>query len=139
MVKCYLTGVELEIEEAYLIDLGPAYRLLQQLRHQTSAVERLIAQLGPRDEVAGYDPVKKKNVVYVRRRLVSPTVSNALGQIYPEKSLFIKWTQWKARAAAISRKSAGKDRSGKPADGRDNGDDSGPDQPQQETGNGAGT
>jgi hypothetical protein len=107
MVKCYMTGVELPIDDAYLIDLGAAYRLLQQLRHHAAAVERLIAQLGSRDEVEVYDPVKKKKVVQMHQRLVSHAVSKVLGEIYPEKPLFIKWTDWKVRRAATKQPAAG--------------------------------
>jgi hypothetical protein len=96
MAKCYLTGVEIPVESAYVLDRGAAQRALRSLKQRVAAVERLIAQLGPKDEVEAYGPNgprKRKG----QRRLVCPTVAAALAASYPEARVFVSWPEFAER------------------------------------------
>jgi hypothetical protein len=48
MPKCFLTGIEIPMENAYLLDCGAAQRALRNLKLRVAAVERIITQLSPR-------------------------------------------------------------------------------------------
>lgn len=51
MPKCFFTGIEVQLETAYLLDRGAAQRAARNLRQRLAAVDRLLVQLGPKDPV----------------------------------------------------------------------------------------
>ena len=51
MAKCYITGLEVTVDESYLLDRGAARRAILTLKQRMAAVERLQTQLGPKDQV----------------------------------------------------------------------------------------
>ena len=101
MAKCFLTGIEAQVKEAYLLDRGAAQRALQGLKQRVQAVERLISQLGPKDEIEVFDPKTKTRKTRAQRRLVGPTVAAALSATCPEFPLFVRWTEYTARPAVF--------------------------------------
>lgn len=50
-MKCFYTGIELKRDEAYLLDIGEARRILQELRNKAESVENLIKEMGEIDVV----------------------------------------------------------------------------------------
>lgn len=54
MAKCYLTGIEIPTEESFLLNIGVANRAIKDLRSKPGTLERLLSQLGPKDEVDIY-------------------------------------------------------------------------------------
>jgi hypothetical protein len=97
MAKCFLTGIDVPMESAYLLDRGAARRALRNLKQRLIAVERLISQLGPKDEVEVFDAQSKDKKNRVQRRLVCPTVAAALSACYPESQLFLTWREFTER------------------------------------------
>ncbi len=97
MAKCFITGVELPLEETYLLDIGPAFRALRDLRKRAASLERLVEQLSPVDDVEVYNPQKHETTSRKDRRLISPSVANALSDTYPEGELFVTWPEWRSR------------------------------------------
>lgn len=97
MAKCFMTGVELPIEKTYLLDVGEAHRALKHLRQRTASVERLIGQLGALDDVEIYDAKKHANITRKDKRLICESIAKALAEVYPEKTLFVSWGEWRNR------------------------------------------
>jgi hypothetical protein len=105
MAKCFLTGIDVPMENAYLLDQGATRRALRSLRERVSAMERLLAQFTPRDSVEVYDYKTRKPAVKPQRRLVCQSVASALSALYPETQLFITWPQFRERCTALTRQS----------------------------------
>ncbi len=102
MAKCFLTGIDVPIEDAYLLDQGAARRALRSLKERVAAMERLLAQFTPRDSVEVYDHKTRKAVVKPQRRLVCQSVASALSALCPDVQIFITWPQFQARGKAIA-------------------------------------
>jgi hypothetical protein len=101
MPKCFFTGIEIQMEDAYLLDRGAAKRALHNLRLRLAAVERLVLQLSPKDEVEAYDYKSQSAKVRPQRRLVCATVAGALSASYPESPLFVAWPKFAARRPPV--------------------------------------
>ena len=101
MPKCFLTGIEIPMENAYLLDCGAAKRALRDLKLRLAAVERLVAQLSPKDETEVFDYKSKSVKVRPQRRLVCQTVAAALSESYPECPLFVAWPAFKTRRPPV--------------------------------------
>jgi hypothetical protein len=108
MARCFITGVELKLEESYVLDITVAHRALRELRQQAASLERIIQQLGQRDDTEIFDRKKGEPAIRKDRRLVSPSVAEALSAAYPQKKLFIQWTEWRSRRSNVSNVLAGK-------------------------------
>ena len=100
MMKCFMTGIDITLEKAYVLDLYVAYRALGEMRQKVATLERLISQLGGYDEVKVRD--RKGEGLFTRRdrRLVCLSVAEALSATCPERRLFITWAEWRAKRAA---------------------------------------
>jgi hypothetical protein len=101
MAKCFLTGIEMDIENACILDRGGAKRALHSLKERLTAVERIVTQLSPRDEVQVFDPRSKTTKPRSQNRLVSKSVAAALSASYPEAPLFITWREFTNRRPAL--------------------------------------
>ena len=101
MAKCFITGVELKMSAAYVLDIHAARGALRDMRQRISALERLIQQLGPSDPEEVYDAKKHKQRTIKNRRLVSAEVANALCVASPGNNVFLPWTEWYSRRRAL--------------------------------------
>ncbi len=101
MAKCFLTGIEVALEDAYLLDRGAAKRAVRNLKQRLGALERLQAQLTPKDDVEVFDPRSKSTKTRSRTRLVCPTVASALAGCYPEVPLFVTWNEFVRRRPPV--------------------------------------
>jgi hypothetical protein len=101
MPKCFFTGIEIQMEDAYLLDRSAAKRALRNLRLRLAAVERLVSQLSPKDDVEAYDHRSNSTKVRSERRLVCATVAGALSASYPESPLFVAWPKFAARRPPV--------------------------------------
>jgi len=97
MARCYFTGINIQLEESFLLDFGPALNALKDLRQRAASVQRIVEQLSPSDDVEIYNAKKNKNETKRDRRLVSKTVAETLASAYPEGRLFVSWPEWRAR------------------------------------------
>jgi hypothetical protein len=107
MAKCFLTGIEMQMESAYLLDHGAARRALRSLKERASVLDRLLAQFTPKDTVEVFDYHTRKPSVRQERRLACQSVAVALSASYPETPLFIPWPEFKARCKAAQAKLKG--------------------------------
>jgi len=101
MAKCFITGVELKISEAHVLDIYAARGALRDMRQRVSALERLIQQLSPSDDEEVYDAKKHKQITIKNRRLVSAEVAKALCAASPGNNVFLLWTEWYSRKRAL--------------------------------------
>ena len=97
MARCFITGVEVPLEETRVLDISAAYRALRDLRHRAASVERIIQQLSPCDDAEAYDPVKRERYTRRDRRVICPRAAEIMSAAYPEGNLFIRWNEWRAR------------------------------------------
>ncbi len=104
MAKCFLTGIDIPMEEAYLLDQGTTRHALRNLKVRVATLERLLAQLTPKDVVEVFDVRTRKTSVKPQRRLVCQSVATALAASYPEEPLFITWPQFQAKSISAQPK-----------------------------------
>lgn len=100
MVRCYLTGVEFALEDAYVLHRRDVHDHLARLHDRVSSLQRLIAQLSPLDvdEPSPSSGPSGPNVPPRRRhRLVCKAVADALSPGYPEITPFLSWPEYQAR------------------------------------------
>jgi len=97
MARCFITGVGLPIEDAWVLDLGPAYRIQREFRQRLASIDRLIEQLAPKDDVQVFNSKTRETVLMKHRRLVSSAVAETLAVTCLRDRLFVKWTVWRAR------------------------------------------
>jgi len=97
MPRCYMTGVEIKLEEALILDRKEAYLALKEIRVRLKALERLVSELGQPERVEKKD--RKTGQVFLRTdfRMLCPSVAEAFSSIWPEKQLFMRWSTWKSQ------------------------------------------
>ena len=101
MVRCFLTGVQFPIEEAFVLNRREAHDLLDMLKDRAASLRRLIDQLSPLDDEdsnAGLAHSRQSAFVRKRHRLVSRAVADALAPGCPEIKLFLEWPQYRSSA-----------------------------------------
>lgn len=97
MAKCFLTGIEVPLGEAYLLDIAAANRVIRELREQLKVLERLVEQFSPDDLVEAYDHALHRQVSVKRKRLVCKPVVETFRSAANGQRLFILWPEWRAR------------------------------------------
>jgi len=97
MFRCFLTGIEIKEDDAYMLDIGAARISIRELKSRAFALEKLINDLGQTDKVEAKNPTTGKVIVKKRRRLVCHQLSLALSKVYPEGNIFISWAKWIAK------------------------------------------
>lgn len=110
MPQCYLTGVEVDLQKAFVLDPYASKRLQAELRRRIAALERLTEQLGERDLVEvkrpGTDtPMRRKD-----RRLLCEGIATALTAAWPEGKLFITFAELRSRQRKAARQPQANDR-----------------------------
>lgn len=97
MAKYFITGVEVPIDETFVLDLAAAHRSLADLKQRLASIERIINQLGTNDDVERYDAQKRTTIFHKERRLVCKAIAEAMSAVYPGKALFIPHREWRSR------------------------------------------
>lgn len=127
MARCFVTGVQISLDESWTLDVSEVHRAIRERRSQLAALEGLLAQLGDRDEVHLKDYVTGRERTRRECRVVCASVAEALGGVCPGRPVFVKFHDWKQirdqRRAWIERKAfpARGMRDEEPADGADSG------------------
>jgi hypothetical protein len=103
MAKCFLTGIDLPLQSAFILDQGAARRALRSLKERVAAMERLLAQFTPKDSVQVYNPKTRTAVTRSQSRLACQSVAEALSALYPETRLFVLWPEYLKRHRTASR------------------------------------
>lgn len=93
-MKCFYTGIELNGNDAYLLDLAQARLIIRDLKNRLSAVEKLIGDLGVIDKVEVFIQQKGKKITQHRKRLICKELAAAFLASYEGKNIFITWTEW---------------------------------------------
>jgi hypothetical protein len=96
MFKCYLTGIELNEETAFVLDIAKAKRIIRDLKNKQDALEKMITELGHLERVEIFDS-KGKRIKQRRMRLICKQIAEAYGETYSEKNIFISWKAWVER------------------------------------------
>jgi hypothetical protein len=97
MAHCFVSGLQIEMNDALVLNVGAAWRVIRDLEGQASRLKRLVDQLGPKDRVQITSVNGKATLVRHHRRLVSRAVADAIATAWPQKNLFVPWTVWCAR------------------------------------------
>ena len=101
MVRCFLTGVQFPIEEAFVLNRREAHDLLDRLKDRVASLRRVIDQLSPLDdEDGGAVPahVRRNDFVRKKHRLVCQAVAEALAPGCPEIRLFLERPEYRLQA-----------------------------------------
>jgi len=100
MARCYLTGVEIALEDAFMLNLSIAHRVMRDLRERLATLERLTAQLGEKDRVT----VRYRQGSHTRddRRVVSKSVAAALAEACADAELFLPFAEWRRRGRVLT-------------------------------------
>lgn len=101
MIHCFLTGVQVSLESAYVLNRREARMLMHALNDRVASLSRLIDQFAPLDDEAADPPqARAGDFAGARRkhRLVCKAVVGALSPAFPEIGLFIEWPKYQAQA-----------------------------------------
>jgi len=101
MPRCFLTGIEIELQESWLLDRGAGKKAIRRLRERLAAVERLVSQLSALDEVSVFDRRSRSDKVRQERRLICSGVAAALSASHPEFPLLISWKTFAGRRPPV--------------------------------------
>lgn len=96
MIKCYLTGIELKEETAYVLDVALVKRIMRELKNRYDGMEKVINELGVCDNVEIVTQNGKK-IKQRRRRLLCKQLAEAYSQTYSGGNIFVAWKDWLAR------------------------------------------
>lgn len=96
MAKCFITGVDIDIREAFILHVPEAKRALRELRNRISALENLIESLGKRDEVEVESDRYGKTIRRAEYRILSGGIADALSEVCPGRKLFVRLSEWQA-------------------------------------------
>ncbi len=104
MVHCFLTGVGLSMDQAFVLNRREARELLALLNERMTSLQRVIAQFGPLDDEdlatrrgAGPRSAQRRK----HHRLVCQAVAVAMAQGFPEIELFQSWPAHRAGVQAV--------------------------------------
>jgi len=104
MVRCFLTGVEMTLEDALVLNRRDAHQLLARLHERAANLRRVIEQFAPLDEPTQFavppreppaQPLRKKH------RLVCRAVEGLIAPAYPEVRLFLPWVEYKQKVQTL--------------------------------------
>ena len=102
MAKCFITGVEVPIQDCYSLNIGVAYKKIKELKYKLDALERLIIQLGTKDEIDAYDDTEHKTVKKHINRLICSNIAAAISANFQETKLFTSWNKYRSEKHEIS-------------------------------------
>ncbi|HQN74010.1 MAG TPA: hypothetical protein PLB16_11390 [bacterium] len=108
MMKCYATGLILNYENAFVLDLVEAKKLQRDLKNKLDALNKIIEVYNGIDEVEienwrSGEITKKKC-----RRLVCKTVADALNQTDSGRTIFVKFDEYLKNRNSKFNKKGGK-------------------------------
>jgi hypothetical protein len=103
MPRCFLTGVQFPLLNAYVLNRREAFRLVRALEDRARTLRRVIAQLSPLDEAPRHRRGSAAARPAMVHRLVCRAVADALAGGFPEIRLLLPWPEYllQARVAEI--------------------------------------
>ena len=109
MAHCYLTGVQVCLENAFVLNRREARELLEVIKDRAASLRRVIEQLSPlddQDEQVGVPAARRASFAPKKHRLVCKAVADALAPGFPEIRLFQEWPAYQAAARKVIRQGA---------------------------------
>lgn len=107
MVHCFLTGVQLEMDKAFVLNRREARDLLAALSDRLTSLRRLIDQFAPLDEGEepdhGWKGQRRNAATRKRHRFVCKAVADAMAPGFPEIKLFQTWLAYQTNVLAAVR------------------------------------
>lgn len=101
MVRCFLTGVQFCLEEAFVLNRREARDLLDALKDRVASLRRVIDQFSPLDDEDDNAAVAhngRTGFARKKHRLVCKAVADALAPGFPEIRLFLTWPEYHSHA-----------------------------------------
>lgn len=107
IARCFLTGVQFPMEDAFVLNRREARLLLSALSDRVACLRRLIEQLAPLDDTDDRDsnqPKRNPKAARRRHRLLCKAMAETIANAYPEVRLFHAWPEYRSqtRYSAIS-------------------------------------
>ncbi len=99
MVHCFITGIQFQLDEGFVLNRRDAHNLLNDLKDRAASLRRVIDQLSPLDEQDRTDALTQPHVYQSPRRkhrLVCKAVADALAPGFPEIKLLSAWPEYLA-------------------------------------------
>lgn len=99
MVHCFITGIQFQLEEGFVLNRRDAHNLLNDLKDRAASLRRVIDQLSPLDEQDRANALTQPHVYQSPRRkhrLVCKAVADALVPGFPEIKLLTSWPDYLA-------------------------------------------
>ncbi len=99
MIHCYVTGVQCEINDAYVLNRREARNLLDRLKARVVSLRRVLEQLSPLDDMEASEfaaVTKRMNFSAKKHRLVCKAVAKGMAPGFPEIKLFLTFEQYRA-------------------------------------------
>lgn len=107
MVHCFLTGVQLDMDKAFVLNRREARDLLAALSDRLTSLRRLIDQFAPLDEGEepdhGWQGQRRNAATRKRHRFVCKAVADAMAPGFPEINLFQTWPAYQTNVLAAVR------------------------------------
>lgn len=94
MPLCAVTGIEMMLNEAYVLDLCEIKRALRECKNRFDALERLERDYGTRDVVERKQPGTGRVERAVFFRLVCESAAAELSRVYPDRRLFLRFDEF---------------------------------------------
>lgn len=97
MIRCFLTGVQFPLEDAFVLNRREARDLLDTLKDRVNSLRRVIEQFSPMDEEnENVEITRSARNGFARKkhRLVCKAVAEVLAPGFPEIRLFLTWPEY---------------------------------------------
>lgn len=100
MVNCFLTGVQIHFNEAFVLNRREVRELHDILKERVASLRRLIEQFAPLDEKDKelFPPFDNPKAAPKKHRLVCKAVAAALAPGFPEIKLFVCWPEYQSQS-----------------------------------------
>jgi len=93
-MKCHITGIFLQGDNAYVLDIAKAKRAIQELKNKAFLFEKLINDLGESDNFEIRDKRKGIKKMMRKRRLICDNLAIAYNKMYNGYEIFIPWKKF---------------------------------------------
>ncbi|HSA32112.1 MAG TPA: hypothetical protein P5077_00135 [bacterium] len=94
MPLCTVTGIEMMLNEAYVLDLYEIKRAVRECKNRLAALERLERDYGTRDVLERKQPGTGRIEKAVFYRLVCESAAAELSRVYPSRRLFLRFDEF---------------------------------------------
>ncbi|MDP2819177.1 MAG: hypothetical protein Q8O29_13095 [Polaromonas sp.] len=96
MAHCFMTGVQFQLEEGFVLNRRAAHDLLNTLKNRVASLQHIIDQLSPLDfeEKRGATHWRVPDFAPKKHRLVCKAMADGLMLGFQEIELFLSWPDY---------------------------------------------